>query len=187
MKDAERFHLYSLLSESGGLTYALLTELFVYDAGKLYRKKAKGLVEVGTKNHKTGYLSITLLDKNYYVHHIIWMLVTGEWPTIGIDHEDHNRSNNLFSNLCLAGARKNSHNTSLHRDSTSGVTGVHYDKSREKWMAYIFSEGKRYHLGRFKEKSEAIAARNASNLVHNFHPNHGLNVDRNFSTTTLES
>ena len=44
-------------------------------------------------------------------------------------------------------------------NNTSGVTGVIWDKSRKKWTAKITFKGKRYFLGRFEDKEEAIKAR----------------------------
>lgn len=41
----------------------------------------------------------------------------------------------------------------------SGVQGVHYDPSRNKWVAEIMFQGKRYRLGRRTDKQEAIRLR----------------------------
>lgn len=43
--------------------------------------------------------------------------------------------------------------------NTSGVTGVTWDKSRNKWRAQIVFQGKAHHLGRYTEKEDAIKAR----------------------------
>lgn len=47
-------------------------------------------------------------------------------------------------------------------DNSSGHTGVYFDKRREKWQAYINFQKKRYHLGLFKTKEQAIRARKAA-------------------------
>lgn len=44
-------------------------------------------------------------------------------------------------------------------NNKSGVTGVHWDKTREKWLSQINLKGKHYFLGRFKNKEDAIEAR----------------------------
>lgn len=41
----------------------------------------------------------------------------------------------------------------------SGVVGVNWDKSRQKWQASIRYQGKKYHLGRYDDISDAITAR----------------------------
>lgn len=43
--------------------------------------------------------------------------------------------------------------------NTSGVTGVSYDKSRNKWAAEIMFKKKKYYLGRFENKDDAVIAR----------------------------
>ncbi len=43
--------------------------------------------------------------------------------------------------------------------NTSGNTGVKWDKSRNKWISEIHFKNKRYYLGRYKDKEEAIKVR----------------------------
>lgn len=43
--------------------------------------------------------------------------------------------------------------------NTSGTTGVSWDASRQRWSAEIVFRGVRHHLGRYKGKADAIAAR----------------------------
>lgn len=45
--------------------------------------------------------------------------------------------------------------------NTSGHTGVYYDRQHQKWQAYINFRSKRYYLGVFKDKDDAIRARKA--------------------------
>lgn len=45
------------------------------------------------------------------------------------------------------------------KDNTSGVTGVHYDKKRNQWVASITYNGVYNFLGRFKDVQEAIVVR----------------------------
>lgn len=47
----------------------------------------------------------------------------------------------------------------LQSNNTSGVTGVIWDKSRNKWIAKITFKGKVYTLGRFENKKDAIEVR----------------------------
>ena len=44
-------------------------------------------------------------------------------------------------------------------NNTSGVTGVRWDKSRQKWYAEIEFQGKKHYLGRYTNKEDAIKAR----------------------------
>jgi len=43
--------------------------------------------------------------------------------------------------------------------SSSGYTGVSFDKYGKKWVAHITINGKKKHIGQFKEKKDAIDAR----------------------------
>lgn len=45
------------------------------------------------------------------------------------------------------------------KSNTSGVTGVRWDKNRNKWVASIIFKKKTYYLGRYKNKEDAIKAR----------------------------
>lgn len=45
------------------------------------------------------------------------------------------------------------------KNNKSGKTGVCWDKDLQKWRAYITFQGKRYKLGAYKDKEDAIRAR----------------------------
>ena len=47
----------------------------------------------------------------------------------------------------------------VYLSSKSGISGVYYIKSRDKWRAVITYKQHTYHLGMFKTKEEAIRAR----------------------------
>lgn len=47
----------------------------------------------------------------------------------------------------------------IRSTNTSGTTGVWFDKSRGKWSAEIMFKKKKYFLGRYDKKEDAIAIR----------------------------
>lgn len=51
--------------------------------------------------------------------------------------------------------------------------GVHFDKSRQKYQAYIKVNYKRIFLGRYDNIEDAIAIRQQAEKDFGFHPNHG--------------
>lgn len=58
-------------------------------------------------------------------------------------------------------------NKKLLSTNTSGCTGVSFDKSRNKWVSQIVFKGKRYYLGRYDKKGDAIEVRKiAENKLH---------------------
>lgn len=58
------------------------------------------------------------------------------------------------------------HTQHLRSHNTSGCTGVAYDKQAGKWVAYINFKKKRYWLGRYADKKDAIKARKAAETIH---------------------
>ena len=120
-----------------------------------------------------GYKVGTILGKVFSAHRVIWAMVTGEWPDIQIDHEDHDRSNNRFVNLKEATHVENLRNQSMRCTNTSGVMGVHWYKATEKWMAKIMVDGESIFLGYHDTIKEAAAARAEAEQKYEFHQNHG--------------
>lgn len=55
--------------------------------------------------------------------------------------------------LCIVLNRK------MLKNNTSGVRGITYDKTSQKWQAQIVFKGKTYKLGRYIDKEDAIRAR----------------------------
>ena len=50
---------------------------------------------------KEGYVQITINGWVYRAHRVAYLLKTGAWPTVELDHRDGNRSNNKWRNLPL--------------------------------------------------------------------------------------
>lgn len=55
------------------------------------------------------------------------------------------------------------------KNNRTGKKGIWFDKSRNKWEAYISVHGKRIHLGRFEKREDAEKARNYAEEEY-FHP-----------------
>jgi len=52
--------------------------------------------------------------------------------------------------------------SSINKNNTSGVKGVSFSKQSQKWVAQIAFQGKRYSLGSYYTKAEAVNARKAA-------------------------
>lgn len=76
-----------------------------------------------------------------------------------VDHINKDRSDNRKQNLRCCSRSENVRNRGLCSSNTSGVTGVFFDKARDKWVASITHEHKRILIGRFATKEDAIRAR----------------------------
>ena len=81
-------------------------------------------------------------------------------PKIGeeVDHIDGNGLNNGRSNLRLATRKENARNAKIKTNNTSGYTGVHWHKKRQRWQALIMLNGRRKWLGNFTKVDDAAEA-----------------------------
>lgn len=122
--------------------------------------------------HGQGYLSVFLGGKEYLVHRIIWLMKTGYWPK-QVDHKNHNRSDNRWTNLREVVSRDNQLNTGLKRNNSSGVNGVRLLPSG-RYCAYVMINRKQLSLGSYDTLDEAKAARKAADVQYGFHANHGI-------------
>ncbi len=76
-----------------------------------------------------------------------------------VDHINHNQHDNRKFNLRICSQQKNSCNHKISNLNTSGVTGVSWDKERNKWIVYITYNKKVHFLGRYGSFDYAVAAR----------------------------
>lgn len=53
-----------------------------------------------------------------------------------------------------------------HKDSKSGVKGVYWVKSRNKWLVRIMVAGKNHHIGYFEDKAAAVEARKKAEEIY---------------------
>jgi len=116
---------------------------------------------------------LQVLWKNYTAHKIIWLWMTGEFPKDQVDHIDRDGTNNKWSNLREADSFGNAKNRSKLRSNTSGVTGVNWHSSSNRWHARVSVDGFRHTLGFFAEDDLASAAK----AVEDFRLNHGFAED----------
>lgn len=144
-----------------------VASLFRYDpeTGYLYWvAPGRGRIKkkpAGTKL-STGYVGVVIGPKRYLAHRIAWFLHYGRWPKDQIDHINGDKTDNRIANLREATNSQNGKNLKLSARNTSGVSGVHFDRWSERWRAVIKVEGKNICLGRWADKSAAIAARKAA-------------------------
>lgn len=102
--------------------------------------------------------------KQFLRSHVVWYLVTGKWPTKGLDHKDRNCDNDAFENLREKSQGFNAFNKKVKADKTTSLpVGVHLYKNG-KYMAKIGYRGKEIHLGYFVLLEDAINARKQAEL-----------------------
>src|SRR5215472_932811 len=104
-------------------------------------------------------IKIGIGGKEYFAHRIIWVWVTGKWPDKEIDHINENPSDNRWANLREATPSQNHRNRGKQRNNTTGYKGVTFVRARNKYVAGVKLNGKRYNVGRtFSTAEEAYEA-----------------------------
>jgi hypothetical protein len=154
-----------------GMTFGpkRLTDKGVRYFNTLYAGAAAGSMRSG------GYMDIRIMSHAFLTHRVAWALYMGEWPLLQIDHINGVKTDNRIMNLRVVDAGENSRNFSRFRTNTSGQIGVHFDSVNQKWLASIYTDGRKYSLGRYAVFEDAVAVRKSAEKRLGFHPNHGKN------------
>jgi len=122
---------------------------------------------------KRGYLNGSWKPYTLTAHRVAWAIHYGRWPEGQLDHINGDKTDNRIANLREVSNRINALNCKRSQNNTSGVTGVFWSKSCQKWVAQISVHGRGQHLGLFTKMADAVAARKAAERAHGFHENHG--------------
>jgi hypothetical protein len=164
------------------ITQERLKELFHYDSDtgiftriKSNNNKAK-VGDIVSCRERYGYIVVRIDRVLYRAHRLAWLYMTGNFPEKHIDHINHVRDDNRWSNLREATYEINNKNVSMLKNNTSGICGVGWDSSRRKWKAQIGVNGGTVNLGHHADINAAILTRKAAEFAYGFHPNHGRNL-----------
>lgn len=122
-----------------------------------------------------GYITISIFTKPIRAHRLAHFLIHGEWPEEQIDHINGNKLDNRWVNLRPASRKGNQRNQKRPKTNTSGIKGVIFDKSSEKWYFQMRrDDGSRYTKAGFPTKEEAAAeCRKMRVKLHGEFANHG--------------
>ena len=80
-----------------------------------------------------------------------------------VDHINRNGLDNRRCNLDIVTHQENCRRRGMRVDNTSGTTGVSYVKPVNRWLAYTSIDNKRFNLGYYLNKEDAIYARQVYN------------------------
>lgn len=142
------------------LDYDQVTGIFTWKETR-FRTRAG---DIAGHTQADGYVTIRIDDRAYYGHRLAWTHVHGYWPKSRIDHKDGNPSNNQIENLREATQAQNMANALKQKNNKSGVRGVCFDTSRNRWLAFISKK----HIGHFDTFEGAVNARKEAE--NNLHP-----------------
>lgn len=138
------------------LEYDQNTGIFIW---RLQKGRIRAGDVAGTVSNTTGYLQVQFDYKLYRLHRVAWLITYGKLPSNVIDHINGIRTDNRICNLRDVSISENNHNMRKPRkDSSTGFTGVSYDHRRQKYVAYIWLNSKKYHLGQFATPEQASQA-----------------------------
>lgn len=126
---------------------------------KRYSGKKAGTIHKNQNGKK--YITISIFNKRFFAHRVIWLFVYGVWPKNEIDHINGNSIDNRLNNLRHVKRSENNQNLRISKRNKSGIIGVRkYAKNKvETWVADIGYKGKSKTIGFFRTKEEAITAR----------------------------
>ena len=123
----------------------------------------------------SGYVTIFINKIEHKAHRLAFLYMTGELPE-EVDHINHITTDNRWSNLRSVTRQENMKNKRKYKNNNTGVTGVQWDKTSNRWRARIRFHKKEVHLGMFVEFSEAVNARKNAEVLYGFHENHGKDI-----------
>lgn len=152
--------------------------IYEYSAGKLsWKVRAANRICIGDEAGAPtarGYLTSMYKGKHTLVHRIIWEMHNGPIPDdYQVDHIDHNRKNNLLSNLRLVLNSTNAKNRKKYSTNTTGLTGIYKRGPNTGWIVQLRVDGKTLHIGTFYTEQDVINAREEAKVLHGYHINHG--------------
>lgn len=126
---------------------------------KRWNRRYRGLPAFQVVN-PDGYKAGCLSGKRIRAHQVVFALHYGRWANGPIDHINGDRADNRPSNLREVTFAQNAWNAKGRRNTSSRYCGV--AKYPRGWVAYIQREGRREHLGVFRDEAEAALAYNAA-------------------------
>lgn len=103
-----------------------------------------------TKNRNHIYVQKRINNKLVYLHRLIL-----NFPKGYVDHINHDTLDNRKSNLRIATNSDNLRNGNLRINNKTGINGVYFDKSRNKYLASIKVNYKKIFIGRYNTLEEA--------------------------------
>lgn len=120
---------------------------------------------VGGSNQSQNRSQIRLGKTRVLVHHVVWFLFHGYWPSDReewIDHRDGDHNNNVIENLRVCTPGQNNTNRVNEGKYSKGVS-----KQSGRYRANIMKDGNKFFLGSYSTQEEAAAAyEGASRVLH---------------------
>jgi hypothetical protein len=111
-----------------------------------------------------GYRTLSIGGRLYKAQRVVWAMHYGRWPTGIIRFVGANRYDLQISNLRAPNPRPIRQKGDKLKNNRSGVTGVHWHRSKRNWRARIQVDGKCISLGEYVHFEDAVRARREAEL-----------------------
>ena len=143
----------------------MLGNLFRYEDDKLYKKRKNGSQWSCCNDMKpetSGYIRICMGGKGMMLHRLVYLFHNPSWNIHdscrdnSIDHINGDKGDNRIENLRVVNNSQNSQNTTHYGGKP--ITGVHFNKRMNKWVAQ-WSENGKQKAKLFKTEAEALKCR----------------------------
>jgi hypothetical protein len=105
-----------------------------------------------------GYKDICIDGVLHRAHRLAFYWMDGAWPEGVVDHINGVKHDNRWCNLRSCSQSQNMMNGPIRSNNKTGVVGVSWDKSRQRWLAQVRLNGKKKNLGRYQTKEQAMQA-----------------------------
>ena len=157
--------------ETGELTRKALTERPAR-WNKRFANKPAGTI-LKNKNGDGRYIYVYVESKMYPAHRLAWTIYYGQPPEGYIDHINGNGLDNRIENLRCVDAIGNAKNRKRSPFTSSGISGVVWVESQQKWQVTVTDGGKQIIIGLYADFFEAACARKSAEPLYGYHANHG--------------
>jgi len=147
----KKYNTYNLTGEYGIGYVSNTNEPFYFDLEDYNKIKDY----YWRKSHK-GYICTSGKENQFISLH---KLILGFTESEDVDHLNRKKEDNRKQNLIPKSHQENMINQNIRSNNSSGVTGVTWDKKKEKWHSYIGYKNKLIHLGFFANIKDAIYVR----------------------------
>jgi hypothetical protein len=151
-----------------GLTYERVRFLFKYNpwTGHLIRRVSRNTNSMKGQVIKCQpsrrYTVVTVDMRDYLAHRIIWLYMTGKWPTYQIDHINRIKYDNRWINLREATEHQQHVNIGINRRNKLGIRGITIVRNR--FCVQLKIKGQCGYLGHFENLDDAIEVRKAAEI-----------------------
>lgn len=123
--------------------------------------------QVAGSRTSDGYLRIGVDNRDYLLHRLAWLWMTGQWPNGEVDHRNGVRCDNRWHNLRDVTPVVNQQNRrACHSGNRCGLLGASWDEARQKFVAQISINKTRRWLGYHESAESAHQAYLAAKRAH---------------------